>query len=160
MVDELLGQCAVEPNATPHMLTWAEIEELSAEGVSVGPHTRNHTILAQLTPERARAEVAWSWGDLQAHIGQPLPIFCYPNGKPHAINRTAVDAVQRSGLVGAYTMVAGLNEVGSTNPYLMYRVGAVAGESMRRFKLKITLGGHVYRRLKGMALRASEAFKI
>lgn len=160
LLDTILEECDVVPNSTPHMLSWEDIAELASEGVAVGPHTRNHTILAQLTPERARAEVAWSWADLQEHISDPLPIFCYPNGKPHAINRPAVEAVRRSGLVGAYTMVAGLNRVGRTDPYLMYRVGAVAGESMRRFSMKITLAGRVYRRLKGLVRRKSEVFTV
>jgi peptidoglycan/xylan/chitin deacetylase (PgdA/CDA1 family) len=153
LLDAILEECEVEPNSTPHMLCWEEIAGLAAEGVAVGPHTRNHTILAQLTPERARDEVAWSWADLQERLPNPLPIFCYPNGKPHAINRPAVEAVRRSGLAGAYTMVAGLNRVGRTDPFLMYRVGAVAGESMRRFTLKITLAGRAYRRLKGLVRR-------
>lgn len=160
MIECIIAQCHVEPNSTSYMLGWEEIAELAAGGVAVGPHTRNHAILAQLTPERARAEVAWSWADLQEHVPNPLPIFCYPNGKPHAINRSSVDAVRQSGLVGAYTMVAGLNRVGRTDQYLMYRVGAVAGESLRRFSLKITLAGRVYRRLKGLARRRREAFAI
>lgn len=160
LLDSVLTQCAVEPNATTHMLTWPEIAALAGEGVAVGPHTRNHAILAQLTPDRARNEVLWSWADLQAHIPRPLPIFCYPNGKPHAINRAAVHAVERSGLAGAFTMVAGLNMVGRTSPYLMYRVGAVAGESLRRFALKMTLAGRVYRRLKGLARGRVGAFSV
>jgi peptidoglycan/xylan/chitin deacetylase (PgdA/CDA1 family) len=160
LFDCILEQCGVEPNSEPHMLDWEEITELAAEGVAVGPHTRNHNILAQLTPERARDEVAWSWSDLQARIPNPLPIFCYPNGKPHAINRSAVNSVRQSGLVGAYTMMAGLNRVGRTNPYLLYRVGAVAGESLRRFSLKITLAGRVYRQLKALARRRPEAFTL
>jgi len=160
LLDSVLEQCAIEPNSTAHMLTWEEITALADEGVAVGPHTRNHTILAQLTPERARNEVVWSWADLQARIARPLPIFCYPNGKPHAINRAGVHAVERSGLAGAFTMVAGLNVVGNTNPYLMYRVGAVAGESLRRFSLKMTLAGRVYRKLKGIARGRMEAFSV
>ena len=150
-LNAIMQQCSVEANSTPHMLGWEEIAALASEGVAIGPHTRNHTILSSLTPERARDEVAWSWADLQKYVPKPLPIFCYPNGKPHAINHAAVEAVRQSGMAGAYTMVAGLNRVGKTNPYLMYRVGAVAGESLRRFSLKITLVGRVYRRLKALA---------
>lgn len=155
LLDGIVEQCEVEPNTTPHMLNWEEIEALSAEGVSIGPHTQSHIILAQASRERVRAEVAGSWADLQAKIDRPLPIFCYPNGKPHAINRVAAQAVREAGLAGAYTMVAGLNVVGRTDPYLLYRVGTEAGQSLRRFAFKLSVGGRVYRRLKSLATRAS-----
>jgi peptidoglycan/xylan/chitin deacetylase (PgdA/CDA1 family) len=155
LLDHIVEQCEVEPNATPHMLGWEEIAALEAEGVNVGPHTQCHIILAQAGKERVRAEVAGSWADLQAKIERPLPIFCYPNGKPHAINRVATQAVREAGLAGAYTMVAGLNVVGRTDPYLLYRVGTEAGQSLRRFAFKLSAGGRVYRRLKSLATRSS-----
>ncbi len=164
LIERVLEACEVQPNRTSYMLNWEELADLAQQGVSLGPHTRNHTILAQVTPERALEEVAWSWSDLQAHIANPVPLFCYPNGKPYAISRAGVRAVRRSGLAGAFTMVGGLNRIGCTNPYLMYRIGAVAGESLRRFSLKISPAGRVYRRLKG-AVRGKgrgkgEVFKL
>ncbi len=153
LLDGSVEQCEVEPNTTPHMLNWEEIAALAAEGVSVGPHTQSHIILAQASRERVQAEVTGSWADLQAKIEHPLPIFCYPNGKPHAVNHVATQAVREAGLAGAYTMVAGLNLVGRTDPYLLYRVGMEAGQSLRRFAFKLSAGGRVYRRLKSLATR-------
>jgi peptidoglycan/xylan/chitin deacetylase (PgdA/CDA1 family) len=156
LLDGIVEQCEVEPNTTPHMLNWEEIATLAAEGVSIGPHTQSHIILAQASKVRVQAEVAGSWADLQAKIARPLPIFCYPNGKPHAINRVAMQAVREAGLAGAYTMVAGLNVVGRTDPYLLYRVGMEAGHSLHRFAFKLSAGGRVYRRLKLLATRSSQ----
>ncbi|HYO50947.1 MAG TPA: polysaccharide deacetylase family protein, partial [Chloroflexia bacterium] len=153
LLDGIVEQCEVEPNTTPHMLNWEEIAALEAEGVTIGPHTQSHIILAQAGKERVQAEVAGSWADLQAKIARPLPIFCYPNGKPHAINRVVMQAVRDAGLAGAYTMVAGLNVVGRTDPYLLYRVGMEPGQSLRRFAFKLSLAGRVYRRLKSLATR-------
>lgn len=158
LLDSILEHCAVEPNRQSYLLGWEELAALSAEGVAIGPHSRHHPILAQVPRERLRAEVMGSWADVRARVPNPLPIFCYPNGKPHAVNRAAANAVRAAGLAGAYTMVAGLNRLGRTNPYLMYRVGMVAGQSLRRFAFKIGAGGHVYRRLKGLAGRGAERF--
>ncbi|HEX9991109.1 MAG TPA: polysaccharide deacetylase family protein [Chloroflexia bacterium] len=155
LLDHIVEQCEVEPNVTPHMLSWEEIVALESEGVNVGPHTQSHIILAQASRERIQAEVAGSWADLQAKIERPLPIFCYPNGKPHAINHVVRQTVRETGMAGAYTMVAGLNVVGRTDPYLLYRVGTEAGHSLRRFAFKLTVGGRVYRRLKSLATRTS-----
>ena len=161
LVEMVVRQCAVESNREQMMLTWEEITALAAAGVDVGPHTRSHIVLAQATPERVEAEVAGSWTDLKARIPNALPIFCYPNGKPHAVNLTAARAARGAGLAGAYTMVAGLNVVGRTNPYLLHRVGMVAGESLRRFTLKISATGRLYRGLKALFRRgAAERFNF
>jgi hypothetical protein len=79
-----------------------------------------------------------------------LPIFCYPNGREHAVNRTATDAVREAGLVAAFTTSPGLNIVGKTDPYRLYRVGATAGESLRHFAIKLSPAGRAYRGLKSL----------
>ncbi len=148
LIDRVIERCSVAPPTRPAILDWEDLATLAAGGVAIGPHTRRHPILAQITPERVRDEVAGSWADLQAHIPHPLPIFCYPNGKSHAISRPAVAAVQGAGLAGACTMVAGLNVLGRTNPYLLYRVGMEAGESLQKYALKLTAAARIYRDLK------------
>lgn len=147
-VATIVERCDVAPNSARYMLNWDELADLAARGVNIGPHTRDHIILAQATPERVRAEVEGSWADLQARLPAPLPIFCYPNGLPHAVNPTAAAAVRRAGLAGAYTMVSGHNVIGRTNPYLLHRIGMEAGESLRKFALKLTPAARVYRGVK------------
>ena len=156
-VAALVEYCGVAPNTTRYMLNWEELAELAARGVAIGPHTRNHPVLAQATAERVRAEVEGSWADLQARLPHPLPIFCYPTGLPHAVNRTAAAAVRQAGLAGAYTMVSGHNIIGRTNPYLLYRIGMEAGESLRKFSLKLTPAARMYRRLKRLLSPAAAA---
>jgi peptidoglycan/xylan/chitin deacetylase (PgdA/CDA1 family) len=153
LVGQMVDECAVEPNCTAHLLGWDDVEALAAEGIAVGPHSRHHPILARCAPERVREEVEGSWADLNTHIDSPVPIFCYPNGQPHAVSRTAREAVRDTGLAGAVTMVAGLNVLGRTDPFLLHRTGAVAGESLGRFRFKIGPAGRIYRRIKALATR-------
>ena len=161
LVDAVLAHCAVPRPAVRAVLDWAALADLAARGVAIGPHTRSHPILAQLTPARVEAEVAGSWADLLAHIPRPLPVFCYPCGKPHALNAAAVAAVRAAGFAGACTLVGGLNILGQTNPFLLYRIGMVAGESQRRFAFKLTGAARLYRQLKARALPAqAEVFRL
>ncbi len=153
----LLEYCGLEPNTTRYMLNWEEIHDLAEQGVSIGAHTRHHTVLAQATAERVQAEVEGSWADLQEHLPDPLPIFCYPTGLPHAVNQTAADAVRKAGLAGAYTMVSGLNVIGRTDPFYLYRIGMEAGESFRKFTLKLTPAARAYRNLKRLLNPAAAA---
>ncbi len=82
---------------------------------------------------------------------EPLPLFCYPHGKPEAINGAAVAAVRAAGLAGACTMVPGINIVGRTNPYLLFRIGMQAGETLPRFIFKLTAPARLLWQMKGLA---------
>ncbi len=156
LVARVVEHGGVAPPSYRYLLDWDDVAALAAGGVAIGPHTQHHPILAQITPERVRAEITGSWADLQAHIPHPLPIFCYPNGKAHAINRVAVAAVQAAGLAGACTMVAGLNVLGRTNPYLLHRVGMEAGESLQKYALKLTTAARIYRHAKSFIRHAPD----
>jgi peptidoglycan/xylan/chitin deacetylase (PgdA/CDA1 family) len=145
--------CGVEPDHERYLLDWEELRALEAEGVAIGPHTRHHPILAQAAPQRVRSETRGSWHDLTARLQRPLPIFCYPNGREHAVNRTATEAVREAGLVAAFTTVPGVNVAGKTDPYRLHRIGATYGESLRHFGIKLSPAGRAYRGLKAM-LRA------
>ncbi len=157
MVNAVIERCGVEPSQERYVLNWEEVEDLARAGVAVGAHTRHHVVLAQTSPDRVRSEIAGSWADLRARLPDPLPIFCYPSGKPHAVNAVAAQTVRQAGMVGAYTMVAGLNVLGNTNPYTLYRVGMEAGESLPRFAIKIAGAGRAYRKLKSLVSRKASA---
>ncbi|HEY0068396.1 MAG TPA: polysaccharide deacetylase family protein [Chloroflexia bacterium] len=156
LLRSIVERCGVEPNRERYLLDWEEVRALEAEGVAIGPHTRHHPILAQAAPQRVRSETQGSWRDLSTMLQSPLPIFCYPNGREHAVNRTAMDAVKDAGLVAAFTTVAGLNVVGKTDPYRLFRVGATGGESLRHFAIKLSPAGRVYRRLKALVKRTMD----
>ncbi|MDQ3930258.1 MAG: polysaccharide deacetylase family protein [Chloroflexota bacterium] len=152
LLHSIVEDCGVEPNGERYLLDWEELRALEAEGVAIGPHTRHHPILAQAAPHRVASETRGSWRDLNVNLQRPLPIFCYPNGREHAVNRTAMDAVKEAGLVAAFTTMPGLNVAGKTNPYRLLRIGATEGESLRHFGIKLSPAGRAYRGLKAMLM--------
>jgi peptidoglycan/xylan/chitin deacetylase (PgdA/CDA1 family) len=154
LIESVVSMCGVEPNTAEYLLNWEDLRALAADGVAIGAHSRSHIILSQASRERLWSEVDGSWADVKAHIDRPLPLFCYPNGKPHALSPMVVDAVARAGLVGAFTMIGGVNTTGQTNPYLLHRMGLEPGESMVRFVLKLTPAARLYRTTKRLVRRA------
>jgi hypothetical protein len=62
------------------LLTWDQVKEMSAHGISFGSHTKTHPILTQLEPEEARREISGSKVDIEKHLGGPCEAFAYPNG--------------------------------------------------------------------------------
>jgi peptidoglycan/xylan/chitin deacetylase (PgdA/CDA1 family) len=67
---------------TTLMMTTAQVRSLHQAGMTVGAHTVTHPILAEITPVRARQEMAESRRQLEQITGAPVRLFAYPNGKP------------------------------------------------------------------------------
>jgi hypothetical protein len=62
------------------LMTWDEVRALHAAGIDVGGHTVNHVALANVSTERARAEIARCHADLSERLGASPRHFAYPNG--------------------------------------------------------------------------------
>jgi peptidoglycan/xylan/chitin deacetylase (PgdA/CDA1 family) len=151
LVESITNACGYHPSTQKQRLDWQEIAALSKAGdITIGPHTRRHPILSRTTPEQMQDEIEGSWDDLTANLANPLPLFAYPNGQAYAINEANQHTVQQSGLPGAFTMMAGHNTPGQTNPYMMHRIGATPGLSLSRFKLRISPLGQLLRQTKSL----------
>ncbi|MCS6944605.1 MAG: polysaccharide deacetylase family protein, partial [Sutterellaceae bacterium] len=64
------------------MMNCEQVADLAAAGFDIGGHTVTHPILARLSPEEARAEIAGGKSDLEAIVGRRVALFAYPNGVP------------------------------------------------------------------------------
>jgi peptidoglycan/xylan/chitin deacetylase (PgdA/CDA1 family) len=90
------------------MMTTAQVVQLHQAGMGIGAHTVNHPILASIPLERARAEIAQGKEALEAMIGEKVPLFAYPNGKPGADYRAEhVALVKELGFEGAVSTAWG-----------------------------------------------------
>ena len=64
------------------MMRSEQVRALRRGGMQVGAHTVNHPILARQDEAAARGEMARSKATLEDLLGEPVPLFAYPNGKP------------------------------------------------------------------------------
>lgn len=94
------------------VLSWERLRELARDGVTLGSHTRTHTIMTQLSTDRIREEVTGSQRDLTREIGVALPVFCYPNGNH---NDAVATVLRNEGILTAFTTLPEKNELGSAN---------------------------------------------
>lgn len=90
-------------------MTWPEVLQLSRQGMSLGSHTENHSILTSVSKDQARAEIVNSRLALSAQIDRPVEAFCYPNGAhdPELVQMVAdagysVAVTTRRGLVDSH----------------------------------------------------------
>jgi peptidoglycan/xylan/chitin deacetylase (PgdA/CDA1 family) len=62
------------------MLTWDEVREMHALGMTIGSHTMTHPNLPNAGLAAARQELVASRARLEAEVGVPVTMFSYPNG--------------------------------------------------------------------------------
>ena len=62
------------------MLTWDEVREMHALGMTIGSHTVTHPNLPNAGMPAARQELTDSRARLEREIGAPVTMFSYPNG--------------------------------------------------------------------------------
>lgn len=64
-----------------HFLTWPQIKELVAAGMTIGDHTKSHPYLYKITgKDKLRQEIIESRKILESNLGKKIDIFAYPFG--------------------------------------------------------------------------------
>lgn len=102
------------------ILSHEQVVKMGATGlVRFGSHTATHLRLGgRISPDELQREIVGSRKSLQELSGQPVDLFCYPNGEtsPAAIN------LVRLHYLGAVTTCKGWHTAGA-DQYLIRRVG-------------------------------------
>ncbi len=84
-------------------LSWDEARRLEKRGMTFGPHTVTHPVLSSTSDHQAEFEIAESWKRLSAQVSNPVPIFCYPSGRPRDFGPREIASIRALGLLGAVT---------------------------------------------------------
>lgn len=102
LIEALRNEVEIEPAFKQEFLamTWEMLRELSDAGVTVGSHTRTHSLLPLETWNRALEETRGARAELQHRLGRRIDHFAYPGG---AFDTGAVTAVAAAGYRCAYT---------------------------------------------------------
>jgi peptidoglycan/xylan/chitin deacetylase (PgdA/CDA1 family) len=118
------------------LLSWEEVEKLVRKGVRVGAHARTHRPLAGLGPSELEDEVAGSFEDMRARLGDPLPVLAYPNGShDEAVRAATVSA----GFRAAWTTIKGRNGIG-TDRWCLRRISVHANDGPIAVLWKVATG--------------------
>ncbi len=65
----------------PAYLTWAQARELAAAGIDIESHTKDHPSLIGRDAEFLHYQIKGSLESIEAHLGRPAHLFCYPAGR-------------------------------------------------------------------------------
>lgn len=125
-------------SASPYRgLSWEQIKEMQGSGITIGAHTRSHSILSRLTPAEAEEEITGSYLLLRQRLKDVLDIFAYPNGQPDDFDASTIAILRQNGFRAALSTIPDL--AGSArNPYVLPRFTLDNTDDPRLFRLTVT----------------------
>ncbi|MEK6777824.1 MAG: polysaccharide deacetylase family protein [bacterium] len=132
------------PDAIPSLgshvscMTWDHLREMIHGGMEIGSHTHRHIILAKSGDEHVDYELSQSKMLLEKNLGQPCPLFCYPNGHyPESGNDFTNSIVKKAGYSCATFMCGGINHPW-TDPYFIARRAVGLFTTMTGLRITLT----------------------
>lgn len=102
---DLTGQ----PTGQYEPLKWSEIKEMNQHGIDFHPHTKTHPIMSKIPSEQKRTEVTQPKERIEAELGRPADIFCYPNGQWEDFDDEVIDELKKVGYNAAVTGMEGFD---------------------------------------------------
>lgn len=118
------------------LVSWADLADLIADGVSVGAHTESHPDLTRLSDEEAMAEMAGSRAALEQRLGIGIRAFAYPYGE---VDGRIQDLAARVGFECSCGIRAGINTV-HTPIHALERLEIFGTDSAAMVVVKAWLG--------------------
>jgi len=86
------------------VVSWAQLEEMSAGGMELGSHSVTHPYLTEADPEWMKYEIEGSKEALETHTNKTVTALAYPFG---LYDDTVIEAVKTAGYLAACTIDAG-----------------------------------------------------
>ena len=105
-------------SVNPGYMTWEQLKEMEANGITVESHTLTHPKLEELPDDEIRSELLNSKSLLEQNLGHPIEFLAYPTG---TYNLHIAGIAQAAGYKGAFTIKYGIVDKGS-NFFALERV--------------------------------------
>ncbi len=134
LIEAVCADHSGEAPSPGSVLSWEELRALRGDGVDLASHSRSHALLTHLPPEQVREEVRGAAQDLLRETGGALPVFCYPAG---AHDDTVVRILKEEGVVLAFTVLDGQNNLKVADPLRLRRTNITPRTSVPIFRLRL-----------------------
>ncbi len=89
------------------MLTWENVREMRAGGITFGAHTVTHPTLSRLSLAELRTEVCDSKRHIEANLDEGISLFAYPYGGRADVGAAAPEMLRGSGYSSAVVLYEG-----------------------------------------------------
>jgi peptidoglycan/xylan/chitin deacetylase (PgdA/CDA1 family) len=118
-------------------LSWGQLAELDAGGMTIGSHGHTHRSMAKLTLDEARAEARRSKDLLETRLGKPVTSFAYAYGMRGDETPATARVLADCGYHSVFVSQHGNIRRGKTDPLHLPRIKVEAGEPLWMFKLLV-----------------------
>lgn len=153
-INQIVGPSIVESSTTvDKTMTWEQIAELHAGGVTFGSHTSTHEILTMVPTAQAEQEITCSREAIQQKLGGSCNLFSYPNGD---YSQPVRDLVAQAGYKFAFLNQEPGVWIRDCDPFLIPRVNVCEYhliDSKGNFSPLIFQYAVVWSAAKGLLLR-------
>lgn len=137
LIDRLASDARGADTGGRRFMTWAEVEEMSRDGIAFGSHSRSHANLTRLDDAALAAELRGSLDALRARPINHVPVLAYPNGN---CNREVTLAAQAAGYRAAVTVRRGLERSFPLDRFRLKRIGVHEDISRSASALALHIG--------------------
>ena len=120
-------------------LTWAQVREMSNNGIEFGSHAISHPILTKLDDAALEFELVESRACIERQLGKIANVIAYPEGGPDAFDDRVISAVKRAGYQLALTYIPGPNYLDHVNRFAMPRLQVERNTTPAWFRAMIEL---------------------
>ena len=120
-------------------LSWAQIREMSREGIEFGSHSVTHPILSMLTPEELRFELETSRQRIEVETGRPVHVLAYPVGGRNAFSPDVKRAARSAGYELGVSYLRGVQDPSNWDPFEIRRIHVERYIDMRMFAATLAL---------------------
>ena len=132
------------------LMDGADISEIAANGIELGVHGYAHRNLLKCTPEEAIQEILTARDELVARFSLPFDTFAYPHGRYRECHQ---ELLKQAGYQGATSTFSAYPSV-TSHRYAIRRIPIHSGDSLLRFRMKLSTAYLRYRGLKDRGSRA------
>ncbi|MEN8205332.1 MAG: polysaccharide deacetylase family protein [Pseudomonadota bacterium] len=123
-----------EPPAAYQPMSWDMARQLERQGIQFAPHSVSHHVFSCLDATSMQQEISDSWRALDRELLNPLKLFCYPTGREIDYGTREIEALRKSGFMGAVTTTPGFAEQLDVNDERLFRIPRFSlPESMHDF---------------------------
>ena len=109
-------------------MSWDDVKSLSADGHSIGAHTKTHSKLTDLNKDELEDEVVISSRRIEKILNINIDTFAYPFGKPSVVTVEALNLCKNN-FKYVFSNVRG-NVNSSPSNYFIFRQNIVPGDPM------------------------------
>jgi len=136
---EQRARVPVDPEALgrPLFMSWDEIRQMAAAGMSIGSHTHNHPMLSRLSEPDQWDELTRSKQLLERELGRAIATISYPFFGAHVFNTTTKRLAHEAGYRLGFSFYGGINRPGRSDLFDVRRIDVESDESFQLFRSRM-----------------------